>query len=559
MKKKHLILFIILNFIFINSVKANTINKIETNVYIDSQGNGHVTEKWDIDATSGTESYHSFENMDNYSIYDFMVTSEGNTYTYVDNWNVSATKNDKNKKNGINYTANGMELCWGIEYGRHKYTLKYKIKNLVWQYTDKQILYFTFLPQNMKQEVKSFNLMIYSNDMLNNVDFSSYGFKSKNYMKKGIIYFKSKGKVKTNEYAVALIAFPNNTFKSLSVTNNTNYKNILKEANRGAKLNREIPIEVFYIISKIIFRLLIFAGIIIFYIFLHKLESIGKEELKIKTDNYYIPKEIEIYREIPFNKDIIMAYYIGSMENIMKIEYMIGIVLLKWVKEKRINIVFDDKNDDSNTYIDFINIGEFNNKVEADLKNILTHISSNEKLYFEEFKAWIIENYRVIDIWMTLVIEESKKRLIDNGYIIKENEETYELTKKLAEEVIKLKGLKKYLENIGQMDEKMVQEIQLWDDYIIFAMSFGIADKIENQLEKFTHEKLPEVTYKNIIRLSANISLSLQNEKYRYSTRTSSTYDNYNNRPSNSYSRGSSYSGGGKSSGGFSSGGGGIR
>ena len=64
MKKIYLIIFSFLclfSFNFI--VKANELKSIDTTVYIDPNGNGHVTEVWQLDADEGTESYHSFGNM----------------------------------------------------------------------------------------------------------------------------------------------------------------------------------------------------------------------------------------------------------------------------------------------------------------------------------------------------------------------------------------------------------------------------------------------------------------------------------------------------------------
>lgn len=229
-----------------------------------------------------------------------------------------------------------------------------------------------------------------------------------------------------------------------------------------------------------------------------------KDELEINSNNYLVPSEVENYRDIPFNEDIIMAYYIGVKENIMKLDYILGVFLLKWINEKRITIVHE--NNSSESYIDLTNIGEFDNRIEEELKNIFIKIAPNKELNFKKFKKWLEENYRVIDIWTTLLMEESKRRLIDNRYIIVG--EKYEFTSKLAEEVIKLKGLKQYLDNMTEIEEKEIKDTHLLENYLIFAMSFGLADKIEKQLGKFVHEKLPAFARNSFVEYLFEISVT---------------------------------------------------
>ncbi|MBR3198573.1 MAG: DUF2207 domain-containing protein [Bacilli bacterium] len=259
-----------------------------------------------------------------------------------------------------------------------------------------------------------------------------------------------------------------------------------------------------YEIKRNIYTVIITTIMILIYFLNYINLSKEKEDLEINDNNYNVPSKVENYRDIPFNEDIIMAYYIGIKENIMKIDYILGVFLLKWLNEKRINIIYESNNSES--YIDLSNIGVFDNKIEEELKNIFNKIAPNKELRFKNFKEWLKENYRVIDVWTTLVIEESKRRLIDNQYII--IGETYEFTPKLAEEVIKLKGLRQFLESMTEINEKEIKDIHLLEEYLIFAMSFGLADKIEIQLGKFTHEKLPAFAYHNFIEYLFEISVT---------------------------------------------------
>ena len=61
----------------------------------------------------------------------------------------------------------------------------------------------------------------------------------------------------------------------------------------------------------------------------------------------------------------------------------------------------------------------------------------------------------------------------------------------IYDDSIKLYGLKKYLEEFSSMDTKEVMEVMFWDEYLMFAYLFGIADKVAKQLKNM----YPEVVY----------------------------------------------------------------
>ena len=46
MRKKYLLIGFILSLLFIGKVDANTINKLNVDVYIDSVGDAHIKETW---------------------------------------------------------------------------------------------------------------------------------------------------------------------------------------------------------------------------------------------------------------------------------------------------------------------------------------------------------------------------------------------------------------------------------------------------------------------------------------------------------------------------------
>lgn len=546
MKKFHLLIFTILCFFTFGSAKANTLDSIETTVYIDQNGNGHVTEVWTLDANEGTESYHSFGNMTDREITNFTVSMDGTNYQTQSYWNVNASKDQKAYKNGINYTSDGLELCWGIEYGTHTYEINYTIENLVWQYDDNQILYFSFLPQNMDPAPKSYKITFQTGNPLSDIKYSSYGFKSNNNLSSEEITMQSDGSMASKEYVVALIGFPNNTF-NLNISRSGTYDDVASEALEGATLNEENDVPWFAFIC-------VFA-LIIFIIYASK-----KSGTKYDKSEFILPKKKDIpnFRDIPFDKNIIKAYFIGEEEGIMEEKYIMSAILLKWIKENKITMVpteggVIDFNKDDNFYIDITNLKYLDNAVEASLSSILKGASQDNKVYPKEFKKFTKNNYKRINDWLDLVKNTSKNLLITDDYLVsttKKRKTLLKFTPKLKDEYLKLYGLKKFLEDMSNIEEKRAIEVHIWDEYLIFASAFGIADKVAKQFkefhaEEFTNDPYYYNFYNSYYWATTFSSLSVREARsaeYAASARS-----------------GGSFSGGGFSSGGFSSGGGGVR
>ena len=110
----------------------------------------------------------------------------------------------------------------------------------------------------------------------------------------------------------------------------------------------------------------------------------------------------------------------------------------------------------------------------------------------------------------------------------------------IYEDSTKLYGLKKYLQEFSDMKNKEAFEVKLWDEYLMFAYIFGMADKVAKQFKNLYPEIIQEMQESNF---NYDTFIFVNN----LSTRSVSA-------ASSARSAAQSYSSGG---GGFSSGGGG--
>ena len=123
------------------------------------------------------------------------------------------------------------------------------------------------------------------------------------------------------------------------------------------------------------------------------------------------------------------------------------------------------------------------------------------------------------------------------------NNKISRLTQKGIDEREKWVGLKKYMEDFSLLNEKEIPALELWEEYLVYATVFGIADKVIKQL-KIVYPEINEMD-------------SFSTTSYIYLMSHTDFNSSFNIAISSSIS--SAMSSGSGAGGGFSGGGGGGR
>lgn len=504
MKKFYAIMFftfMFLFFIFIGNVNANTLNSVKMDIFVDDNGDANVTEVWDYTVNSGTENYHSFKNIGNSSFKNLKVSDETTNYTLLSHWNVDASFNSKAYKCGINKISDGVELCWGISsYGRHTYTINYTITNFVSELSDSQMIYWELIPSgNSKGSVY---IKIHSNF---NYDFETpvwgYGnYGGTCYVYDGYIEMQSDGKLDSDEYMTILAKFPLGTFNTSNVLNKDfNYYYEMAEDGSTDYSSSSVLNAI-----SVIFPILFFFFIIVM--------TVGFANSRVSTFDFgktgnKVPKDIPLYRDIPCKGDIFRAYFVADTYKLLKKKTdFLGAIFLKWLKENRISIEKQEvgkifKKED--TCIILKNDSSFLNEHEEALYKMIKEASKDEILQEKEFEKWCSKNYSKILNWFDKVLDSERDLLISEGTIEMQEVPVMKVFKKkkyvvnasLMEEAKELAGLKNFLEEFTLIKEREPIEVNLFEDYLIFAQILGIAKKVASQFKKLYPEIIENYNY----------------------------------------------------------------
>ncbi len=550
--KKKLILILFIFIVFPINVFADDIYKIDMNIYLDEYGNANITEKWHVLADSGSEWYKQLYNMGNQEISNFTVSMDGNPLKYKE-WNIDENLKQKSGYYGINYVPEGIELCFGkSDFKKHTFTLNYTLSNFIVNTSDSQILYETLFP-NVTMDSFTVEISSYY-EFPDTLDVWGYGYKGYAYVEDGKIKMSNEGGL-YNDYVVLLVKFPVETFKN----NNIDYRftefndalNMAEEGTYSYDYNDyndydNSDDEVFGVVGSI-FAILFNLGIPVFIIAVTA-KAMSANSYGFKDNKVIDKKNAPFFRDIPCNKNI---YYANALINLNNFGYresnILGAIILKWVKDNKIGF----KNTTSGVFnketsaIDLTMSPTFDNQEEQELFNIMKEASGDGILEVKEFEKWARKHYSKF----FSVFEKIKNNAINN---LKNNNHIYKRTSKeeckyknvmddiLYEDSIKLYGLKKYLQAFSNIDTKEVMEVHLWDEYLMFAYLFGMADKVAKQLNHMYPEVAKEMSSYG---MDYNTLLFINNMSARSVSAASSAR-----------SAAQSYSSGG---GGFSSGGGG--
>ena len=104
-----------------------------------------------------------------------------------------------------------------------------------------------------------------------------------------------------------------------------------------------------------------------------------------------------------------------------------------------------------------------------------------------------------ITVFISMIIFEHEEKIIKNN----QGNEIY----------MKLNGLKKYIKDFGNFEERELDEINIWEEYILYAIILNEGKTIKNE-SKTELQSLIEIIYKWILKL--NTKIKRQNTKIIY-------------------------------------------
>lgn len=558
---------------------ANQLHSIDINVEIDQNGIGHVKETWQTNEENrdATEKYKVISDLGDIKIRNFKVESDDGSWQEVSPWNIDASFDDKAYKYGMVEDGDRVELCWGItNFGENTYHLSYDIDPLVVGLNDYDMVYFRFIKENLDPLPDKISITIKGpNSFDDEVLMWGFGFEGDVHNVDGEVVAKSDGDV---QYGQVMLRFPKGTFDT-SYHIDKDFDFYADMAQEGSDYGSADDAGDYEYDESTRFNPFLFflsgalslIGPIIGFIFF----GLAIKSLKGSNDYRIINKKLlkkankfkdQYYRDIPYDGPIEDTYLISQNANGLNINFenYMTAFLLKWVYQDAISFGEEEEKvlffDTKSSYITINHEPTNMSKVESKFFDVLQRseeYTNDGKIKQKHIEKFIKKNESFMEDYFESFSENSLDQLVDRGYLIN-NKKKKALSSKfnnkititdsgidLYENFIKFKN---YLEDYSLIEERDINEVKLWDGFMIYAAIYGISKKVYSN---FT-EIYPE--YEN---MSAFDFYMISNITSYSSGISSAASSNLSSFESGGFGGSSSFGGGGGSFGGGSGGSGG--
>lgn len=552
MRRLRFILGVVLLCLSVPSLAENQVESVRIDVELQDDGSAFVKEIWVIDVDSDiTEWYLGKENLGKMKIRDLGVTDESGTEFFNEgpNWNINRSREKKAFRCGLVKKSDGYEVCWGVgSNGLHTFTVTYTLTGLVKGYSDKDGFNFQFITST-DNGIDDVSLTIRKNGTIltpENTLLWGFGFHGEAEVVDGAAKYWSTEPFSSRSTLIALLGFEKGIFTP-ELTEDKTFDDVRKKALKGSEYKKDND----FFAKVFDFLLFAFLGLISLALVggLIWAEISNKKRRKELLGGK--ESDVDWFRGIPVDGDLKRASNIirlisqktfstntGQQESerlisayMMRLFYRGAFQLVPQLSGDpafKINELTLSDNDVSGTDLN----------MELDLYNFFKEAAGDDSiLQKKELKKWANKHGKKIYNW--------QNKIKDSSITLKT------LTAKEVREVF---GLKKFLKDFTLIQDRGAVEVGLWNNYLIFASLYGIAEQVYKDFKKVCPEYFTlSKTMEQFQDVTPSVMWSTFNDSTRYFNRAASSY-------AASKSSGSGWSGGGGHTsfgggGGFSGGG----
>lgn len=488
--------FILLTFLFPLTLSAQEIRDIDIRVEVAYDGSATVITDWDVTVVNGTEWYIPIENLGPMTITSFQVFENGEAF--VDegpDWKSKRSLEEKAGRSGLVKTKRGYELCWGQgSLGDHKWRSVVKMTGLVQGMTDYDGFNFQFVNTQMvagPQHVKVTIVNKTGGPEWTSADTKvwAFGFKGSIYVIDGAVVAETKRPMKKSNHVTLMVRFDKGMFAP-EVTKNSSFVAMEKTAKKGSNYN---------ILSdtKAWGPYLLGAGILALLIWILGAFTTGNKYRK----KLFGTRKIEGWcRDVPLDGNLFAAFYVmdGSrrfyLDGNKYHRNLMGAVFLKWMLEGKASVHKGWSK--RNVKLALRRDVEIENPVEAELYEMCMAAAGRDLILTpREFKRWSRWNYEFIKDWPYRARGKGRSYLLRKGFIDKRDRGT-EAGFGPLKEVIEFKN---FLKDFTILNQREAPEVHLWNQYLIYAALFGVADKVSKQMKKLYPTEYTEYSQDHLL------------------------------------------------------------
>ena len=457
------------------------LHRLDIRVVLSPNGDARITETRQMSIDSeGTECYIGKGLTEGSEIRDLTVTDEtGLQFENVGSWDIDRSRSRKEGKCGIVAKHGGCEICWGLgESGERTYITTYTLTGLVCSHPDADAIRHVFLDADVTPKPDECRLTIEAEaDTLRFTEDNSgiWGFRfggELGFADGKMVAYNTEPFGRSGALYI-MCRFNKGMFQPWNQVDET-FETKMNEAFEGSDYvggygdDEMTGEDIFALIMLVLgFFVLPVVGGIWYFIY------VWRARKKVNKDLLW-------YRDIPLKgnlqqaNDMLNAYrYFGTDYN-----NLLSACVLKLINMGAISIEsrLNSKGKSEQNFV----MHELPNA--ADQPLLLRKIHN---IFKEAAGSDTVLEPRELKSYMRSTKNESITDSFINTLHTKTGITHY---KDRLDEVRQVFGLKKFLKEFTLLDERGVNEVKLWKDYMIYATLFGIADQVISDMKKINPE-----------------------------------------------------------------------
>lgn len=533
------------------ALAASRVPEMELNVALRPDGSARITQIWTTDADEGTEFYLGCRDSGYLTITDFSVSDQNGPYVYVEDWDVDASFEEKANRCGILETGEGVELCWGVsEYGDNRYTIEYVLHDLVGNYPDADgfnhrfVDEMNFFPTDVTLTIRNQDGTPLTDEIC---DIWAFGFNGQIQFEDGVIRAWSEAPLESGAHMTIMVALEKGVLSPGRVVEDSFEavkERALAGSDYGAGEDAEWDDEPLTAGDLLLFAVIILTPVLLILLLVVLLVKVGKARRKKRME------QAGYFRDAPNDGNLNVTYQLGLCSGLCKEDALLGAYLMRLISQGCLEST-DNSMDEESVRLRLNHGPQSGNAYDDVLYTILEAAAGADGVLDpNELEHYCGQNYVPMSRFMESCERSGKQTLVKNGCLkgaVLDNDK--DLTKKGQQELDEVYGLKHFLLDFSMIHERGVKESVIWQDYMVYALILGIADKLEAQIQELYPDQLPQLNqYRRYVRYSGYYNGVMYSAYSREKLRRTPSHSSGGGRVS--------FGGGGGFSGG---GGGGIR
>lgn len=506
MRKKVYGLILCLILIFASSIPtyaANKVNTMDIQAVIYEDGSMYITQNWEGSFEEGTESYIPMNAPDYLTISQLKVTDQNGTYDTVADWNVDWSFEEKARKCGINTTDNGYEICFGIsQYGQNRYAIEYKLDNVVGGYSDMDGVNFRFVNDGMNTTPTDVKVEIHLADgtpITDEIaDIWAFGYEGQVEFYNGGFIAYTTTPISSDNYVTVMFALEKGIL-SPSRQENDSFQEVREKAFAGSDYdNTDETGEEVSTFEAIVAALVSLGLPIVFIIWIFRIKRKRAEKKRQK-----FAEKFGYFRDIPNEGSLSATYALGILFDECQEGAILATGMLRLIQlgcllpVETQEVGFMGKTKET---VNLRLIGSNHDKMNEYDEYLYTVLESaagsDGILQAKELERFANKNDTLLRAYILKNDSAGRAYLNRKNCLKRWNipAKLTDLTPAGEQELGELMGLKQYLTDFSLVAERGVKEMPIWRELLTYAMLFGIADKVAEQMKELYPSISSELT-----------------------------------------------------------------